>query len=429
MQLELSCVVNARPAPNPQTEDFRYVFVANNRLVRGTIFASPQQLLRFNYFLVNTSGKDMLASIVHIIVADPEFKTGFTVDGYIPTMKDSRAIDITLPSGRTLSVVPKMIEVPRTATKDNPQTTSSSLSFSLDTPEFKKNAIGMIIMDEYEKVIEGNRVLARSTGRRLVITYAIELVEDGSKITKGGPYVNNVGTHTVVVEGRFTSWALANVANALTGLANAIQKNLPMLNNVMDAEIKEVHLVTAKNTKGEKVAKAVFIVNEKSPIGAIGVILSVLGGLALIFGIVFTIGQIRQVGIQEKSVELTEKYLAWINTQTEEKNNMINKILENPNLTSDQKRELIDSVSRSFDEMMKNVGASTTLLPSTQETSWLPGLPGLPSLPGLPGGEKLSDILMWGGVIAIAIAGIAGFVYFAEREEMRRRLLRPIAYI
>jgi aspartate 1-decarboxylase len=406
MQLKVSCVVEGRPATNPAQIDFRYTFVANNNLVVPVIFASPSQILSFRYFIANDTGKDMAYGLIHIILADYKLKEGFFVNGYMPASGDVKPIDIDVelptPDEKTPPATIKarysIREVPKTSTSSNPGTDSSQFSFSLDTPALKKSPIGLIIVDEYEVVIEGNVKKYVSTGKRLVIRYGIQVLEDGSSLTKGGPYVRSAGTHVIALEGTFAPF-VGNVTGALTTVANGISAAIPQLNRTFDAQIVETHTATAVNSKGERIAKVTFVVKEQSPIAPLVVIIGAVAGLAAVAGIIFAIGYVQKTSAEIKEVQTREVFVTEMARQLGDRQKTAEMIVTNPTLTTEQKTQLLDALSRYYNSLTTDVERTTTFLSgfTMPKFDW-------------------QGALFWGGVI-VAIVGGGYIIYTIVREE------------
>jgi hypothetical protein len=419
MQLKVSCVVEGKPAANPAQIDFRYTFVANNYLVIPVIFVSPSQLLSFRYYIANDTGKDMAYGLIHIVLADYKLKEGFFVNGYMPASGDVKPTDIDVelpaPDERTPPATIKaryvIREVPKTLTSQDPQIDSSQFSFSFDTLTLKKSPIGLIIVDEYEVRIEGNVKKYVSTGKRLVVRYGVQVLEDGSSLTRGGPYVRRSGTHVIALEGTFAPF-VSNVAGALTTLANGISSAIPQLNSIFDAQILETHVSTAVNSKGERIAKVTFIVKEQSPIAPLVVIIGAVGGLAAVAGIMFAIGYVQKVGVEEKEVEGLVRIIELLDRRLQEQQKTLELILQNPALTPEQKAALMDAIARYYQNAATGLEPLTTFLPG-----FAPQLPfGLPKI-------DWNSVLFWGGVIAaVAVGGY--LIYTIVQEERARRGFR-----
>jgi aspartate 1-decarboxylase len=413
MQLKVSCVVEGKPAANPAQIDFRYTFVANNVIVVPVIFASPSQLLSFRYFIANDTGKDMAYGLIHIVLADYKLKEGFFVNGFMPVPDDVKPtdIDVELPPPdektppATIKARHAIREVPKTSTSSDPQSDSSQFSFSLDTPALKKSPIGLIIVDEYEVVIEGNVKKYRGTGKRLVIRYGIQVLENGSSLTRGGPYVRRSGTHVIALEGTFAPF-VGNVTGALTTVANGISAAIPQLNRTFDAQILETHTATAVNSKGERIAKVTFIVKEQSPIAPLVVIIGAVAGLAAVAGIIFAIGYVQKTSAEIKEVQTREVFITEMARQLGDRQKTAEMIATNPNLTTEQKTQMLDSLSRYYNALTTDAERTTTFLNgfAMPKIDW-------------------QNALFWGVVIAAVAAG-GYIVYTIAQEERERRGFR-----
>jgi aspartate 1-decarboxylase len=405
MQLKVSCVVEGKPATNPAQIDFRYTFVANNYLVVPVIFASPSQLLSFRYFIANDTGKDMAYGLIHIILADYKLKEGFFVNGFMPVDVKPTDIDVELPAPdektppATIKARYVIREVPKTLTSQDPQTDSSQFSFSLDTPALKKSPVGLIIVDEYEVVIEGNVKKYVSTGKRLVIRYGIQVLENGSSLTRGGPYVRSAGTHVIALEGTFAPF-VGNVTGALTTVANGISAAIPQLNRTFDAQILETHTATAVNSKGERIAKVTFVVKEQSPIAPLVVIIGAVAGLAAAAGIIFAIGYVQKTSAEIKEVQTREVFVTEMARQLGDRQKTAEMIVTNPTLTTEQKTQMLDALSRYYSALTTDVERTTTFLNGFTMTKF-----------------DWQGTLFWGVVIAAVAAG--GYIIYTIVQEER----------
>lgn len=203
---------------------------------------------------------------------------------------------------------------------------------------------------------QGNNVIGEANVRFTIVSVA-----DNEPLAIGGPYMAASGaTHISVVEGVFASFVL-NAYSALSNLLNRLaqQDVLSMLTSRFDAQILGFVAVTAKNGRGETIPKLIVYLKEASPIAPIAVIIAILAGIALIFGIIFATGYMMQ---SMANLNISQA----IQSAVTEQNKLASTIINDPNLTSEQKQQLLESLNNYYNRMTENIDRTITTIRNTE---------------------------------------------------------------
>lgn len=186
-------------------------------------------------------------------------------------------------------------------------------------------------------------VIKTGDGRILsenLVSFAVISVAPDDPLAIGGPYVptNNLDiTHVAVVEGIFAPF-VQQPYQALRELANRLgmQDVLNQLAQRFDAQILGIILATTRNGYGNRNAKAIILLKEASPIAPILIIITVLAALAITLGIIYFAGQLIQ-NIANLNITKT------IESAVDNCNNVMNRIMNDPNLTPEQKQQMMQA--------------------------------------------------------------------------------------
>ena len=392
------------------------VFIAQNDIAIPALVSSPNLLIRFAYLIspdpTLISKYTIRYRIAHILTFDPEFKESLVVKGLV---LDSTSTDYNKPTNirfdwstngtigfsNTPKVViqPSVVEVPKGSTQS--ATTESTLSFSLDGNKRRKDAIGIIIVDEW--IVDVTQGVER-LNKRYVFEHAILITDNVNTIADTGVGAGVTGaTHIVVTEGTLTP-ILGDITTALQRVSTIFSNAIPTLNKMLDANILAITSMPVTTADSSKRIKTVFIVKESSPIAPLAAILIGIAGLAAITGIIYAIGNIMQIKKEEKELEAQVR-LAESRVQLSERaiastSQIADSIINNPNLSVSEKQALLDSLNKYSQSLISNIERSTSLLPSY-----------------LAGGIDINMIVLVGGIIG----GLAIFAYiFGEIQKTRR---------
>ncbi|MEM2698527.1 MAG: hypothetical protein QXF17_04320 [Ignisphaera sp.] len=194
------------------------------------------------------------------------------------------------------------------------------------------------------------------------LKFVIVSVAEDEPHAIGGPYLptNSLATHISIVEGPAAPW-ITNIYGALSTLLNNLSTNniLNWLTSQFDAQILGFIAVTSRNGNGERLAKLLVFLKETSPIAPIAVIIAALAGLALVVGLIFAVGYLVQV---QSIASIAQPIAASIRSKDE----MVNQVLNDPNLTADQKASLINAITNYDQKLKELVDSTTTLVRSTE---------------------------------------------------------------
>lgn len=204
-----------------------------------------------------------------------------------------------------------------------------------------------------------NSTIAQFTAKFI----AIAVAED-EPLANGGPYlpiadISSI-SHISIVEGFFAPF-VNNVYQALSDLLNRLtmQNILAELSRRFGASIKGFVAVTSRNGRGERLPKLIIFLKEGSPIAPIAVIIAILAALALILGIIFTSGYLIQT---LANLNISQA----IQSTVTERNKLAETIVNDPNLTAEQKQQMLDAVQRYYDNVTANIDKTITTIRRTE---------------------------------------------------------------
>lgn len=254
-------------------------------------------------------------------------------------------------AGKTQSYNPQVVNI-----------SANSMATVTTKDLFLYNAIKGIVKDgtAFIKI----RIKDADTGTFLGeggLKFVIVSVASDEPLRLGGPHIPTLDiTHVSVVEGFFAPF-VSNVYGALSSLLNKLgaQDVVNTLSRQFDANITGYVAVTSMNGRGERIPKLLVLFKEASPIAPIAVIIAVIAGLALAIGLIFAVGYLIQV---QSTASIAQPVAASI----KEKDEIVNKVLQDPNLTPEQKTELVTAIGDYYTKLADAVDKTTTAVRKTE---------------------------------------------------------------
>ena len=252
-------------------------------------------------------------------------------------------------AGRSISYNPFRLNV-----STNAEITSNDLLLA--------NTVAGIVKDA--QIIVKIRFKQQNTNNLLFETkigFIALAVANDDPLGLSGPYIPTTDfTHIAVLEG-FAAPFVSNIYQALSNALNYLTTPnvISFLNQRLDATITGYITYTAMNGKGDRVPKLLVFMRETSPIAPAIVIAAIIGGLLLVLGIIFTYAYLVKTQAELTVAQSIDKYL-------QDKTQLANKILNDPNLTPEQKTQTLNALNNYYSDISQNIDKVLTSIRSVQ---------------------------------------------------------------